>query len=163
MKPQSKDKNVGEKITVKEGTTHVKSNDGKIYKIQQTGIDDDGNKVFTGEQEAKWITPTILRQANGSISSFDPMEEHREMYNQNSFRVVFENCHYYMPRLIATPRVIICEPYKHCYLPHAYYTAWAEFIGNKAPIKIKMLTITGSDMFKGMTKASRPEEKKNFY
>jgi len=157
------DKNVGEKITVKEGTTHVKSNDGKIYKIEQTGIDYNGKTVFTASQEDKWITPTILKRSNGTTTSFDPLEECREMYNQNVFRVVFENIHYFAPRMMATPQVIICEPFKHCFLPHGYYKVWAEFIGNKAPIQVKMLTIMGDKMFKGMTNASRPEEKKNYY
>lgn len=157
------DKNIGEKVEVKKGTTEITSNDGKTYHIHKSGIDDNGKDVFTASQKDEWITPTILKQANGNVTSFDPMEEHREMYNQNNFRVVFENTHYYMPRRVATIQTVICEPFKHCYLPHGYYTVWAEFIGNKAPIEIKLLTITGDKMFKGMTKASRPEEKKNFY
>jgi hypothetical protein len=77
------DKNVGEKVSVKEGTETIKSNDGKIYKVEQNGIDDDGKPVYTAQQKPHWISPTKLKMPDGRVTTIDPNEFCCEVYNPN--------------------------------------------------------------------------------
>lgn len=133
-------------------------NDKKLIK-EEVGINKDtGNQEYVYKERGEGmvqISPTKYRLPTGKIVSIDPNEQCYEWLNLNKFDVWFQNCHpdylnNFKPELIKVP------PQTHAFIPHRYFKSWAEFVGNKAQIAIQGLEIYGKEMFKGVTKPSRP-------
>lgn len=157
------DKNVGEKVSVKEGTETIKSNDGKIYKVEQNGIDDDGKPVYTAQQKPQWISPTKLKMPDGRVTTIDPNEFCCEVYNPNLQTLFFVNDHYNPIERAKGPRIVKIPHDSFGFLPHRYFICYVGYIGNTNGDKVTCVVNHGDMMFKGNKKLSRPEEKVNYY
>ena len=124
--------------------------------LEETGIDDDGNKVLTyGLNKPQWISHTKLRMPSGKVVSIDPNEQSYEIYNPNKFNVVMQNCHPNPDERILTPVIFIGSD-DFAFIPHRYYTPWIEKIGNSKTEKFTMIENYGNDMFVGNKKPSAP-------
>ena len=142
------DKNIGEVVKFKQGQTEIKSNDGKIYQIKESGIDGDGNKTFIAEQPAKWITNSILMLPDGKLVSIDENERCWECHNIGKYRIVFDNTHPEPLRRMHTPQTIVVEPNQRKIIPHCYYTVYAGYIGNTSDV-CNFRRIFGDEIGKG--------------
>lgn len=157
------DKNVGQVAFVKEGETSIKSNDGKTYHVEQQGIDDNGNPVYTASQKPVWITPTKLMFPDGRIAAIDPNEACSEVYNPNLKPLFFVNDHYNPLERNRTPKIIRINHDEFGFLPHQYYIPYIGYIGNTSGEKIVCVVNHGAMMFQGNKKPSRPEQKVQYY
>jgi hypothetical protein len=130
---------------------------------EETGIDDDGNKVLTfGKNKPQWISPTKLKFPSGKVVSIDPNEQSCELYNPNKYRVVFQNVHPNPEERIQHP-ILFLEPDGWMFLPHNYYTPWIEKIGSGRTEKINLVQNFGDQMFIGNKKISAPTTRKKLF
>lgn len=151
------DKNVGEVVSIKEGTTYIKSNDDRIYKIEKTGIDDNGKDVYIASEKPEWITPTKLRYPNGRIVSIDPNEEPFEVYNPNLKPVFFVCDHYNPVERAVMPKIIKIPHDSFGFIPSKYYIPYIGYVGNIELFDV--IVNYGETMFTGNKKASAPDKR----
>lgn len=145
---------------IQEGTTHIKDNKGNIYEINESGVDDNGNKVMLAQdilKSVKWISPTKFRLPNGKVCSTDTNEQCFEAYNPNDKPIFFVNDHYDISTKHATPEIIKVEPDGFAFVPHSYYIPFYGSIENNTGETFQMVKNMGKTMFTGNKKASRLE------
>jgi|GEM_PF-5477927 len=129
--------------------------------IEKTGVDgDSGKDVFSlNVNKPKWITPTRVMFPNGKVVSIDPNESSCEIYNFNSFKIIFKSIHP-NPQEKMAQEIVTCESGGFCFLRHQYYIPYIDYIGNNSKDEIKVLKNMGKSMFIGNKKASRPTTQK---